>query len=120
MKLSEGGLKSMGKKAALLALLVLALPWAAYASSISIINFGGVVSGDASGLTLTGSTIMVFNNVTGNNLGSVSFSTGAFTSGNPQMGGILAAGGTFTVMGNGSNGVPNGTIFNGTFSSAPK
>ena len=110
----------MGKKAALLALLVLALPWAAYASSITITNFGGVVSGDASGLTLNGSTVKVFNNnITGANLGSVSFSTGAFTSGDPQMGGTLAAGGTFTVMGSGTNGVPSGVIFSGTFSSAP-
>jgi len=34
-----------------------------------------------------------------------------------QMGGTFAAGGSFTITGNGSNGVPNGTIFAGTFSS---
>ena len=34
------------------------------------------------------------------------------------MGGTLAPGGTFTITGNGSNGVPNGVIFSGTFSSS--
>jgi hypothetical protein len=32
------------------------------------------------------------------------------------MGGIFAAGGSFTVTGNGSNGVPNGVLFSGWFS----
>jgi hypothetical protein len=59
-----------------------------------------------------------YGGIIGPNLGTVSFTTGAFTSGNPQMGGILAAGGSFTIMGNGNNGVPNGVIFQGTFTSA--
>jgi hypothetical protein len=59
-----------------------------------------------------------FDTIVGANLGSVSFTTGAFTSGDAQMGGALAAGGTFTITGNGSSGVPNGVIFSGTFSSA--
>jgi hypothetical protein len=59
-----------------------------------------------------------FGSTVGSNLGSVSFTTGVFTSGNAQMGGTLAAGGTFQIMGNGTNGVPNGVIFSGTFSSA--
>jgi len=54
--------------------------------------------------------------ITGNDLGSVSFSTGALTSGSLQMGGTFAAGGWFTITGNGTNGVPNGTLFSGTFS----
>ncbi len=32
------------------------------------------------------------------------------------MGGTFAAGGTFTITGNGTGGIPNGTIFSGTFS----
>ena len=32
------------------------------------------------------------------------------------MGGTFAAGGSFVIMGNGTNGIPNGTMFNGTFS----
>jgi hypothetical protein len=48
-------------------------------------------------------------------LGSVSFSTGALTSGNLQQGSTFAGGGTFTITGNGTNSVPNGPIFTGTF-----
>jgi len=54
----------------------------------------------------------------GSNLGTLTFTTGAFTSGNAQQGGTLAAGGSFVITGNGSNGVPNGVIFSGSFSSA--
>ena len=109
----------MVKKLLLLAVLALALPLAAFAdSSIDISNAGGTVSGSSSGLTLTGSTLFKYGSAVGSNLGSVSFSTGAFTSGDMQGGGILAPGGSFTIMGNGTNGVPNGTIFSGTFSSA--
>jgi hypothetical protein len=32
------------------------------------------------------------------------------------MGGTLAAGGTFTINGNGTNGIPSGVLFSGTFS----
>jgi hypothetical protein len=31
------------------------------------------------------------------------------------MGGTLAGGGSFTITGNGTNGIPNGTIFSGSF-----
>ena len=34
------------------------------------------------------------------------------------MGGTLAPGGSFQIVGNGTSGVPNGVIFSGTFSSA--
>jgi hypothetical protein len=46
----------------------------------------------------------------------VSFATGALTSGSLQMGGTFAAGGWFSITGNGSNGIPNGALFTGTFS----
>jgi hypothetical protein len=109
----------MVKKLVMLAVLALALPLAAFAdSSIDISNAGGVVSGNSSGLTLTGSTLFKYGSAVGSNLGTVSFSTGAFTSGDAQAGGTLAAGGNFTITGNGTNGVPNGVIFSGTFSSA--
>jgi hypothetical protein len=45
----------------------------------------------------------------------MSFETGALTSGSVQQGGTFAGGGWFTIAGNGSNGVPNGTLFTGTF-----
>ena len=105
-----------------LVLLTLALPLAAFANnSVDFTNSGGTLSG-SSGLSLSGSTLIAVNGlngmglITGSNLGSVSFSTAGLISGNLQQGGTFDAGGTFIVMGNGSNGVPNGVIFNGSFS----
>jgi hypothetical protein len=99
-------------------LVVLALPVAAYGNSVDLSNNGGTLSGSNSGLSLTGSTLVGFNAgslITGN-LGSLTLLTGALTSGDLQNGGTFAAGGTFVVTGNGTSGVPNGTIFSGTFS----
>jgi hypothetical protein len=113
----------MGKKILLLAVLALALPIAAFANSgVDFTNSGGTLSGTNSGLSLSGSALVAVNGlnggglITGSNLGSVSFTTGALTSGSLQMGGTFAAGGSFTITGNGSNGIPNGTLFTGTFS----
>ena len=109
----------MVKKLVLLAVLALALPMAAFASSsIDFTNLGGTLSGGAGGFTLTGSTLINVGGIVGTNLGSFTFTTGAFTSGNAQTGGILAPGGTLTITGNGTNGVPNGVIFSGTFTNA--
>jgi hypothetical protein len=112
----------MVKKVLLLAVLALALPLAAFASSgVDFTNAGGTLSGSASGLSLTGSTLIAVNGLyggglsTGSNLGSFTFSTGAL-SGSLQTGGTFAAGGSFTITGNGVNGVPNGVIFSGSFS----
>jgi|SRR5579864_2514084 len=106
-----------------LLLLTLALPMAAFANtSVDFTNSGGTLSGSSDGLSLSSSTLIAVNGlsglglVTGNNLGSVSFSTAALTSGNLQNGGVFAAGGTFQITGNGSNGIPSGLIFNGSFS----
>jgi len=111
------------KKILLLALLALALPTAVFAgSSVDYTNSGGTLSGSSSGLTLSGSVLIAVNGlnggglITGNDLGSVGFATGALTSGSLQMGGTFAAGGWFTIDGNGMNGVPNGTLFTGSFS----
>jgi hypothetical protein len=112
-----------GKKVLLLAVLALALPAAAFASSqVDFTNMGGTLSGTNAGLTLTGSTLIAVQGlnggglIVGSNLGSVTFTTGALASGSLQTGGTFAAGGSFTITGNGSNGVPNGVIFSGTFS----
>jgi hypothetical protein len=106
----------------LLTLLALALPLAAFANSgVDFTNSGGTLAGTNSGLSLSGSVLIAVNGlnggglITGNNLGSVTFSTGALASGSLQMGGTFAAGGNFTITGNGTNGIPNGTIFTGTF-----
>src|SRR4029077_10058090 len=113
----------MVKKVLLLAVLALAPPLADFSSSdIDVTSFGVTVTGSNAGLSLTGSNIIMVNGLygggqdLGSNLGSFTFSTGALTSGSLQMGGTFAAGGSFMIMGNGTNGVPNGVIFSGTFS----
>src|SRR5215469_10745697 len=111
------------RRVILLTLLALALPIAAFgSSSVDFTNSGGTLTGTNSGFSLANSTLVAVNGfnggglITGNNLGSVTLTTGALVSGSLQMGGTFASGGTFTITGNGSNGLPNGTIFSGTFS----
>src|SRR5258708_6600966 len=109
------------KRIFLMALLALALPMAAYASnSVDFTNSGGTLAGSNAGLTLSGSELIAVNGLSGlglvtGDLGSVGFSTGALTSGSLQMGGAFSAGGSFTITGNGTGGIPTGTIFSGTF-----
>jgi hypothetical protein len=111
----------MIEKVVYLSVLMLALPFAAFAgSSVDFTNSGGTLSGTNSGLTLTGSTLIAVNGlggglITGNYLGTVSFSTGVLSSGTLQMGGTFAAGGTFDITGNGTGGLPTGVLFNGSF-----
>jgi len=109
-------------KALLLVVFALALPMASFAnSSVEYANSGGTLSGSSSGLSLSGSVLIAVNGlnggglISGNDLGSVSFQTGALTSGSLHMGGTFAGGGSFTITGNGTNGIPNGTLFSGTF-----
>ena len=103
-------------------LLALALPMSAFAgSSVDFTNSGGTLSGSSAGLSLSGSELIAVNGLNGmglvtGDLGSVSFTTGALTSGSLQMGGTFASGGTFVIDGNGTDGIPNGAIFTGTFS----
>jgi hypothetical protein len=108
------------KKMLLLSLLALALPMAAFASnSVDFTNAGGTLSGSNASLSLTGSMLIAMGGGGGlktGDLGTVEFSTGALTGGDLQMGATFAAGGAFKITGNGTNGVPNGTIFSGTFS----
>lgn len=108
------------RKIVWLLLLTLALPVAGFATSIDFTNSSGTLSGSNSGLSLTGSTLIAINGpplglITGD-FGSVTFSTGALSSGSLQTGGTFAAGGTFVITGNGTDGIPNGVIFSGTFS----
>src|SRR5579862_6369382 len=114
----------MVKKIMLLAVLALALPLAAFASSsIDTTNVGGTLTGSASGLSLSNSTLTQVSGlfgssglIQGSDLGTVSFTTGALTSGSLTGGNAtFAAGGSFAITGNGVNGVPNGVIFSGTF-----
>lgn len=103
----------------LLVLLALALPMAAFANnSVDFTNDGGTLSGSSAGLSLSGSTLIAMGmngSVTTGDLGSVAFSTAALSSGNLQNGGMFGAGGSFTITGNGTNGVFNGVVFSGSF-----
>ena len=109
------------KKILLLAVLALALPTALFAgSSVDFTNSGGMLSGSSSGLTLSGSVLIVANGLNGGgpvfgDLGTVTLTTGALISGSLGQGGVFAGGGSFTITGNGTNGIPNGTVFSGTF-----
>jgi hypothetical protein len=109
------------KKILLLAVLALALPTALLAgSSVDYTNSGGMLSGSSSGLTLSGSGLIAANGLNGGglvtgNMGTVTFGTGALMSGSLAQGGMFAGGGWFTITGNGTNGIPNGTVFSGTF-----
>jgi hypothetical protein len=112
------------KKTFWLTVLALALPMAAFANGVDFSNSGGTLAGTTSGLSLTGSTLIAVNGlnggglITGTDLGSMSFTTGALMAGGSlQNGGTFAAGGSFTINGNGTSGIPNGVIFQGTFSS---
>jgi hypothetical protein len=112
----------MLKKVGLLVALVMALPFAAFAGSqVDFTNSGGTLTGSSSGMSLTNSTLIAVNGlnggglVTGINLGSFSFTTGALISGSLKTGGTFAGGGSVLIIGNGINGVTAGTIFNGTF-----
>ena len=108
------------KRIFLLFLLALALPMAAFANnSVDFTNSGGTLSGSSAGLTLSGSSLIAMGmngSVTTGDLGTVAFSTAGMNSGNLQNGGAFLAGGSFTITGNGTNGVHNGVVFNGTFS----
>jgi hypothetical protein len=97
------------------------LPSLASASSTDFSNSGGTLAGTNAGLTLTGSMLIAVTGFNGGgmingDLGTVAFTTGALSSGDLQMGGTFASGGTFTITGNGTGGLPTGVIFSGTFS----
>ena len=107
------------KRMFLLVLLALALPMAAFANnSVDFTNSGGTLSGSSAGLSLSGSTLIAVNGMGGlitGNLGTLAFSTAGLSSGNLQTGATFGMGGSFTVTGNGMNGVHNGVIFSGSF-----
>ena len=111
------------KRMVFMALLALALPLAAFASnSVDFTNSGGTLSGSSAGLTLSGSELIAVNGLNGmglvtGDLGTITFSTGSLMAGGSlQMGGTFNGGGSFIVTGNGTNGIPNTVLFNGSFS----
>jgi hypothetical protein len=105
------------KRIVLLFLLALALPMAAFAhNSVDFTNAGGTLSGSSAGLSLSGSTLIAMGAGTTGNLGTMTFSTAGLSGGNLQQGATFLAGGSFTITGNGTKGIHNGTIFSGSFS----
>ena len=108
----------MSKNAALLVTLFVIVPLAAFASSNTFENTGGQLSSNGTYLTLSGSTLSSVTmggiNATGS-LGALSFTTGKLISGSLGGGGTYASGGSFQITGNGTNGIPAGVLFNGTF-----
>ena len=103
--------------------LILTLPLLAFADSDAIFtSSGGVLTGTSDGFILTGATLTGvsgggFGSVTGTDLGSVTFTTGILGAVSSVVtGGPIVAGGSFLITSNGSDGVPGGTLFAGTFS----
>ncbi len=109
------------KRILLMAVLALALPIAAFANNVDFTNHSGTLSGSSAGLTLTGSELTEACGIGGGGciqggLGTLTFTTGAMTGGNLTTGATFSSSGSsFVITGNGTNGVPNGVIFNGAF-----
>jgi hypothetical protein len=105
-----------------LILLLLCLPVAMWANSSNLVfqnNGGKITVGAGNSLLLSHSTLTSFAGLNGNlingTLGTVSFRTGAMSIGNLGTSGTFLAGGSFTIEGNGSNGMGTGVLFRGTF-----
>jgi len=117
------------KKLILLAIVALALPLSAMASSVTFSTQSGnawvgstLSTTSSSGFTTPGrvGTIkgLSGHNYSGLNLGRLTFTTGALASGSLASGATFAGGGSFTINLNGSvKGMPNATVFQGSFSS---
>jgi len=117
------------KKLILLSALIVALPLSALASSVGINSHGGTLWASNSGLATSSSSgftspsqVGTVSNLygksfSGPNLGVLTFSTGALTSGTLGSTSTFAGGGSFTVALNGAmKGLPNTVLFQGAFS----
>jgi hypothetical protein len=119
------------RRIVLLALLMLALPMAAFAdSSLIFHSAGGSLSVGSSGVSLNKAKLLEIDGFGGGGsiigsgphpaLATMSFSTGVELSSsfNPSTNvttTLFAGGGSFTVKGAGVDGIPRGVIFQGTF-----
>ncbi|MGB8012780.1 MAG: PEP-CTERM sorting domain-containing protein [Terriglobales bacterium] len=92
---------------------------AAWADGIFLTNEFGTVTITTAGVSSIGSELMSYNGIsapTGHALGSVSFTTGAFTGASLFTGGTFSAtGSSFVIKGVGDYGQPKGVIFSGSF-----
>jgi len=112
------------KRIGLMVLLALALPIAAFAGNVDFGSNNGTLTGSSAGLTLAGAELTGVNGLglgscsQASPCGSVSFSTGSFISTVGTGVGAVSTfngGGSFVVRSNGTDGIPKGIIFNGTF-----
>ena len=113
-------------KVLLFAALLLCLPLAAFANSTVDFGYsGGMLSTPTNSYITTGpigstlTSVSGYNGggiITGSNLGTITFTTGARISGG--MGNAtFAAGGSIVITANGTGGLPAGVLFTGTFTS---
>ncbi|HVO61357.1 MAG TPA: PEP-CTERM sorting domain-containing protein [Terriglobales bacterium] len=108
----------MSKSAALMLSVVLMCPLVAFANNNTFQNSGGQLTSNGTYLILSGSTlssVSMGGTSASGSLGAVSFTTGKLISGSLASGGMFAAGGSFQISGSGSNGIPAGALFQGTF-----
>ncbi len=111
----------MRRVAVIVGLLALLLPAAAWADGINLTNQFGSVNVTNAGVISKGSELMSYDGIVaphGRSLGSVSFSTGAFTGASIFSGGTFSSvGSTFIVTSGGGHygQPPKGTIFSGSF-----
>ena len=109
------------RRVVVVAALALALPIAAWASGLDLVNRNGVVAFNAATgvLSCTGSHLHQFNNIVAppnGGLGFITFATGALMDGTILGGGHFSdVGSFFDVTGAGVLGVPKGPIFTGFF-----
>lgn len=92
------------RRVLVLTVLALALPMAAWADAITIVNqFGGLLV-STSGIVSHQSQLVQYNTVIAapnHAIGSVNYATGALLSGSIRYGGVFAGGGYFDVLGSG-------------------
>jgi PEP-CTERM motif len=110
----------MGNPAKLLTVFLLVFPLTLWANNVGFQSSGGQITSNGSTLNVNSSMLTSLSGMAGGgsvsgNLGIVSFSTGALVSGSLAGGGRFAGGGSFSMIGNGSNGLPHGVIFHGQF-----
>jgi len=110
------------RRVGLLTFLLLCLPVATWANSSNLVfqNSGGKITvGAGSSLQLGNSTLTSFTGLHGSvingTLGTVNFKTGAMSVGSLGTSGTFLGGGSFTISGNGSNGIGSGVLFSGNF-----
>jgi len=110
---------TMRRVAVIVGLCALLFPLAAWANGIDLTNEYGTVIITTAGVVTTGSHLMSFDGIPvprGRAMGSVSFSTGAFTGASIWTGGTFSStNSSFIVTGIGNLGQPKGVIFSGAF-----